>query len=87
MTVTVYSRVGCAACDATKKRLTRRGLEFVIVDVDEHPDALAVLRDLGFLSLPVVATDHDAWSGFQPERIDELAEYYGLLDISTPWTR
>jgi glutaredoxin-like protein NrdH len=40
---------------------------------DEDPAALEHVKSLGYLQAPVVVTDEDHWSGFRPDKIDELA--------------
>ena len=39
----------------------------------EDPAALEQVKALGYLQAPVVITDEDHWSGFRPDKIDELA--------------
>ena len=34
---------------------------------------LEQVKALGYLQAPVVITDEDHWSGFRPDKIDELA--------------
>lgn len=78
-TVTVYSQPACVQCNATYRWLDRHGLDYEVIDVTGDAAALAAVRALGYLRAPVVivrdaegtATDH--WSGFQPDRIDDLA--------------
>lgn len=71
--ITVLSKPGCVQCDATARALTRRGIEFVKVDVTSDERALELARELGYLQVPVVVTPEGAhWSGFRPDRIAEL---------------
>jgi len=44
-----------------------------VLDVTEDPAALEQVKSLGYLQAPVVITDEDHWSGFRPDKIDELA--------------
>ena len=37
------------------------------------PAALEQVKALGYLQAPVVIADEDHWSGFRPDKIDELA--------------
>lgn len=78
MTVTVYSKPSCVQCTATYRALTARGIEYEIFDVSVDEKALTTVRDLGYLQAPVVIVDGEAvggdhWSGFRPDKIDELA--------------
>lgn len=74
-------------CTATKRFLDSRGLDYTTVDVSEDPDALAFIKDLGYLAAPVVYTDTvknyddgsrvvytEHWSGNQPDRIKAIVK-------------
>lgn len=41
--------------------------------MSQDADALERVKALGYLQAPVVITDEDHWSGFRPDKIDELA--------------
>lgn len=73
MTVTVYTKPSCVQCTATYRALNARGIEFEIFDVSVDDKALQAVKDLGYLQAPVVITDEEHWSGFRPDKIDELA--------------
>ena len=45
-----------------------------MLDVSQDEQALAHVKELGYLQAPVVITDEDHWSGFRPDKIAELAE-------------
>lgn len=72
--VTVYVKPSCVQCDATKRMMNKLNIEYQTVDIYENPDALPMLLEKGFQSAPVVMTDDDAWSGFQPDKINKLVE-------------
>lgn len=72
--VTVYSKSNCYPCQITKKVLTDQGVKFSEKRVDEDPEALAEIKQLGYLQVPVVLTaEGEHWSGLQPDRIKALA--------------
>ncbi|GAA3939825.1 glutaredoxin-like protein NrdH [Pseudoclavibacter caeni] len=73
MSVTVYSKPACVQCNATYRALDRRGIDYTVVDLTTDPDALARVKELGYMQAPVVVTDGGHWSGFRPDRIDALA--------------
>ena len=73
MTITVYTKPACVQCNATYKALDKQGLSYEIVDITEVPEARDYVMALGYLQAPVVITDEDHWSGFRPDKIDELA--------------
>ena len=73
MTVTVYTKPSCVQCTATYRALDSKGVEYEVVDISEDAAALETVKGLGYLQAPVVITDEDHWSGFRPDKIDELA--------------
>src|SRR6478609_203486 len=73
MAITVYTKPACVQCTATYRALDSKGIEYEIHDLSEDPTALEQVKALGYLQAPVVITDEDHWSGFRPDKIDELA--------------
>ncbi|MBG6184389.1 glutaredoxin-like protein NrdH [Arthrobacter sp. CAN_A214] len=73
MTVTVYTKPACVQCNATYRALDRKGITYQSVDISQDPAALERVRAMGYLQAPVVVTDKDHWSGFRPDKINELA--------------
>ena len=74
--VTVYTKPGCMPCEATKRRLARRGIAYDTVDVSVDASAADELRAEGFAESPVVMVALgdvvEKWSGYRPDRIDSL---------------
>jgi glutaredoxin-like protein NrdH len=73
MTVTVYTKPACVQCNATYRALDKKGITYQSVDISQDADALERLKALGYMQAPVVVTDQDHWSGFRPDKIEELA--------------
>lgn len=73
MTVTVYTKPACVQCNATYRALDKKGVVYQSVDISQDADALERVRALGHMQAPVVVTDSDHWSGFRPDKIEELA--------------
>ncbi|MFD4107670.1 glutaredoxin-like protein NrdH [Streptomyces sp. NPDC058650] len=73
MTVTVYTKPSCDQCNATYRALDSKGIEYEVLDLSVDESALAQVKELGYLQAPVVITDEGHWSGFRPDKIDELA--------------
>jgi len=73
MSITVYTKPSCVQCNATYRALDAKGIEYEILDLSEDPTALEQVKALGYLQAPVVVTDEGHWSGFRPDKIDELA--------------
>lgn len=69
--VTVFTKPGCVQCDATQTALKAKGIAFDTADLTD-PAVLAEAKAMGFSSAPVVVV-RDAWSGFRPDYIDNLA--------------
>ncbi|MHA7295268.1 glutaredoxin-like protein NrdH [Arthrobacter sp. HLT1-21] len=74
MTVTVYTKPACVQCNATYRALDKKGITYQSVDISQDPAALDRVRALGYMQAPVVITEQDHWSGFRPDKINELAE-------------
>ena len=74
MTVTVYTKPSCVQCNATYRALDKKGIAYQSVDMSQDPEALERIRALGYMQAPVVITEQDSWSGFRPDKIEELAQ-------------
>lgn len=72
MTVTVYTKPACVQCNATYRALDKKGIAYQSVDMSQDADALERVRAMGYMQAPVVITDADHWSGFRPDKIEEL---------------
>ena len=84
MSITVYTKPSCVQCNATYRALDAKGIEYQITflektgvrqitDLSEDASALEQVKALGYMQAPVVVTDDGHWSGFRPDKIDELA--------------
>ena len=74
MAITVYTKPSCVQCTATYRALDNKGIEYEILDLSVDENALEAVQALGYLQAPVVITDEDHWSGFRPDKINELAQ-------------
>lgn len=79
MTITVYSKPACVACDATYRKLDKHGIEYTSVDITEDPEALTFVRGLdpNYAAAPVVLVEFEDgtsahWSGYSPDRLERL---------------
>lgn len=71
--IKVYSKPNCMQCEFTKKFLKDNGLQFEVRDVFESEQFKDEVVELGFTSLPVVVADgHEPFTGFRPDKLDEL---------------
>lgn len=80
MSTTVYSKPACVQCNSTYRAMDKKGITYQTVDMSQDEEALEVMKSLGFMQAPVVVNrDADgnivsSWSGFDPEKIDALAQ-------------
>jgi glutaredoxin-like protein NrdH len=70
--VTVYTQPGCYQCKATGRYLKDNNIPFRFVDVTEDEGAYNHIKDLGYSSVPVVASGFDHWSGYDPFKLAEI---------------
>lgn len=80
MTITVYSKPACVACDATYRKLDKHGIEYTSVNISEDTDALNFVRGLdpSYAAAPVVLVEFKDgtsahWSGYRPQHIENLS--------------
>ncbi len=73
MAITGYTKPSCVQCTATYRALDSKDIAYEVHDLSQDPEALEQVKALGYLQAPVVVTDEDHWSGFRPDKIDELA--------------
>lgn len=72
---TVYTKPSCVQCNATFRTLNQKGIAYESVDISSDPEALEQVRALGYMQAPVVVTSEgDHWSGYQPDKLKELAQ-------------
>lgn len=72
-TITVYSKPECVQCDRTKKYLDEKVPHpYTILDVTQDPEALEMVKSLGYQQAPVVVVDDEHWSGFRPDLLRKL---------------
>lgn len=70
--VVVYAKPNCPPCAATKRWLNKRGVKFDEYDVSKDHEALEYVLSLGAKETPVVTTEDGWWTGYRPDRLEEL---------------
>lgn len=70
--VKVFTKRNCIQCKMTKRKLQELRVPFKEYRL-ENADAAEYVRQMGFMHAPVVITDDDSWSGFQPSKLEQLA--------------
>jgi glutaredoxin-like protein NrdH len=81
--ITVYSKPACFQCVATKRQLDDLGVDYVALEIADHPEILDLAREHGVASAPIVVVETppvantvgglDVWGGFDPDRLKALA--------------
>lgn len=69
MNVILFTKPSCGGCIASKRHLDRRGIGYETRSAIEHQE---YLRSLGYMQAPVIVTEDDHWSGYQPNKIDKI---------------
>jgi len=85
MGVIVYTKPACVQCTATYRALDKKGVSYRSIDISQDEAALDRLKALGHMQAPVV--EHlddegslvDHWTGFRPDKIEELALLAGSV--------
>lgn len=70
--ITVYTKPDCVQCRATFRALNDRGIPYNVVDLSVDEEAMATVKELGYLQAPVVVTPTEHWSGFRIDKISTL---------------
>ncbi|ASA98724.1 TPA: redoxin NrdH [Streptococcus agalactiae] len=71
-TITVFSKNNCMQCKMTKKFLDQHGADFEEINIDEKPEKIEYVKNLGFSAAPVIEAGNVVFSGFQPSKLKEL---------------
>ena len=56
----------------TVRALKTQGIERELIDLTVNDAALVTVKELGYMSAPIVVTNTDQWSGFRPDKIKGL---------------
>lgn len=74
MTPIVYTKPGCSACIATHREMAKKDIYYVEIDVTKNEAEYERLAELGLLQMPVVHANGEYWTGFRPDKIQELVK-------------
>lgn len=77
LTLTLYTQPACSQCNMTKKWLDdpERGNlkdQYQIIDLTQNPEDLVKVKELGYMSAPVVVAGDKNWYGFRPDLLAEV---------------
>lgn len=75
--ITLYTQPGCGPCIGLKAKLKRDNREFVEINVQENPDALTRVKELGYTGTPVLEyTDldgeHQHFHGYRSDILEDV---------------
>jgi glutaredoxin-like protein NrdH len=70
MSIVLWVKPNCVACDTTKRQFDQRGIIYKIRKLT--PKAIERFIELGLSAAPIVETDLKRWSGFRLEKIKSL---------------
>ncbi len=69
--ITIYHRNNCPQCRLTMTLFGKHNIPYRSINVDSNSELITQLKSEGFNSVPVVRISEDnAWSGFQPAKIN-----------------
>ncbi|HFI0467749.1 TPA: glutaredoxin-like protein NrdH [Streptococcus suis] len=70
--VTIYSKNDCVQCKMSKKFLDEHNVAYKEINLDEQPEFIEYVKSLGFSAAPVIETESEVFSGFQPTKLKAL---------------
>jgi glutaredoxin-like protein NrdH len=76
----IYTKENCQQCSQSKALLKKLNIPFSEISVEDNPDVLQFLRSEGFMAAPVIITDEESWSGFQPAKIHGILTHDGSVE-------
>jgi hypothetical protein len=68
----------------TKELLSKRGIDFISLDVENEPDAMRQLRELGLKTVPVVAVGDRFVTGWNPTAVADLVGFELVERVASP---
>lgn len=71
--IKLYTKPNCQGCRMSKRFFDTKGITYDAIDVTDNDSALAHIQELGYMTLPVVETPTQHFSGYQPDRLALLA--------------
>ncbi|HEL9630758.1 TPA: glutaredoxin-like protein NrdH [Streptococcus suis] len=70
--VTIYSKNDCVQCKMSKKFLDQHNVAYTEINLDKQPEYIEHVKSLGFSAAPVIETENEVFSGFQPTKLKAL---------------
>ena len=70
--VTVFSKNNCMQCHMVKKWLSDKAVQLQEINIDEQPQYIDQVREMGFMAAPIIVKDTLSFSGFRPTELAKL---------------
>ncbi len=70
--ITLFSKNNCMQCKMTKKLLDKEGADYQEINIDERPEMIDYVKNLGFAAAPVIKAGEIMFSGFQPAKLKDI---------------
>lgn len=65
MAATIYTKTGCPYCKAAKESFKKQNIDFIEINVSDHPDKIGELAKLaGVRKVPVIVDNGRVTVGF-----------------------
>lgn len=70
--VTVFSKNNCMQCNMVKKWLVDKAVQFNEINIDDEPQYIDHVKEMGFMAAPIIVKDNVSFSGFRPAELAKL---------------
>ena len=70
--VTVFSKHNCMQCNMVKKWLADKAVQFKEINIDDEPQYIDHVKEMGFMAAPIIVKDNVSFSGFRPAELAKL---------------
>ncbi len=70
--VTVFSKNNCMQCNMVKKWLVDKAVQFNEINIDDQPQYIEQVKEMGFMAAPIIVKDSLSFSGFRPAELAKL---------------
>ena len=73
MNIKLFSKNNCMQCKMAKRFLSDNHISFEEINIDNQPEAIEILKEQGFQSVPIITSDAQTIIGFRPDQLRQLA--------------
>lgn len=70
--IKLFVKDNCQQCLMTERWLVEHQIKFKTINLTENPNWAESLKKRGFQSTPVVYTGTQVWTGFRPQKLNQL---------------